>query len=176
MKKLKGRIVDDYGQVIFDENGIMEMLYHNKPLNNVVVDNIETIFQYSEQQLERGLDIPFDVYEKPSKTIEEWDDNRRNNWLIPDEFKNLDLKEYLLNKCTSNIEKDRVIHELKLFEERNMFDLLRTIIWMVECWRRDKVVWGVGRGSSVASYCLFLIGIHRVNSLQYNLDIEEFLK
>jgi DNA polymerase III alpha subunit len=42
--------------------------------------------------------------------------------------------------------------------------------------RKNKIVWGVGRGSSVASYVLFLIGIHKVNSLKYNLDIKEFLK
>jgi hypothetical protein len=42
--------------------------------------------------------------------------------------------------------------------------------------RENKIVWGVGRGSSVASYVLFLIGVHKINSIKYNLDINEFLK
>jgi DNA polymerase III alpha subunit len=37
-------------------------------------------------------------------------------------------------------------------------------------------VWGVGRGSSVASYVLFLIGVHRIDSMKYNLDYKEFLR
>jgi DNA polymerase III alpha subunit len=42
--------------------------------------------------------------------------------------------------------------------------------------RKNNILWGVGRGSSVASFVLYLIGIHRINSLFYNLPIEEFLK
>jgi len=34
----------------------------------------------------------------------------------------------------------------------------------------------VGRGSSVASYCLYLLGVHKINSLKFDLDIKEFLK
>jgi len=42
--------------------------------------------------------------------------------------------------------------------------------------QENKVIWGVGRGSSVASYVLYLIGVHRVNSMYYNLDVGEFLR
>ena len=31
--------------------------------------------------------------------------------------------------------------------------------------RENNIVWGVGRGSPVASYVLFLIGVHRINSI-----------
>ena len=41
----------------------------------------------------------------------------------------------------------------------------------------DKnVLWGVGRGSSVASYALFLIGVHKIDSVKYDLDWREFLR
>ena len=63
-----------------------------------------------------------------------------------------------------------------MFEERKMMNVLRFLIYLVDTMRKNKIVWGVGRGSSVASYVLFLIGIHKVNSLKYNLDIKEFLK
>jgi DNA polymerase III alpha subunit len=42
--------------------------------------------------------------------------------------------------------------------------------------RDNNIVWGVGRGSSVSSYVLYLLGVHRVNSLYYDLDIHEFLR
>jgi len=57
-----------------------------------------------------------------------------------------------------------------------MFDLLIYLKYLVDTLRSQNIVWGVGRGSSVASYCLYLIGVHKVNSMQYNLDIHEFLK
>jgi DNA polymerase III alpha subunit len=48
--------------------------------------------------------------------------------------------------------------------------------YLVDTLRKNNVVWGVGRGSSVASYILYLIGVHKVDSIKYNLDINEFLK
>ena len=63
-----------------------------------------------------------------------------------------------------------------MFEERNLFPVIQILIYIIETMRKHKLVWGVGRGSSVASYVLYLIGAHKVNSLTYNLDIEEFLK
>jgi len=50
------------------------------------------------------------------------------------------------------------------------------MIYIVDMMRKNNLVWGVGRGSSVASYVLYLIGIHKIDSLKYNLNIEEFLK
>jgi DNA polymerase III alpha subunit len=48
--------------------------------------------------------------------------------------------------------------------------------YLVDTLRKNIIVWGVGRGSSVASYILYLIGVHRIDSLYYDLDIAEFLK
>jgi DNA polymerase III alpha subunit len=47
---------------------------------------------------------------------------------------------------------------------------------MVTVCKENNIVLGVGRGSSVASYVLYLLGVHRVDSLKYDLDIKEFLK
>jgi DNA polymerase III alpha subunit len=71
---------------------------------------------------------------------------------------------------------DRVQEELTAFAERGMEDLLRYMIYLVDFMRENDIVWGVGRGSSVASYVLYLIGVHRINSIQYGLDWREFLR
>jgi len=42
--------------------------------------------------------------------------------------------------------------------------------------RKNNIVWGVGRGSSVASYVLFLLGVHKIDSMYYELSVDEFLK
>jgi len=88
----------------------------------------------------------------------------------------MDIAEYVLGLCRADHELQRVGQELLLYQERNLFDLLRYLKYLVDTLRKNNVVWGVGRGSSVASYVLFLIGVHKIDSLYYNLDIEEFLK
>ena len=57
-----------------------------------------------------------------------------------------------------------------------MITLLKYLKYLVDTMRENKIVWGVGRGSSVASYVLYLIGVHKIDSIKYELDIKEFLK
>jgi DNA polymerase III alpha subunit len=48
--------------------------------------------------------------------------------------------------------------------------------YIVDTLRDNKIIWGVGRGSSVSSYVLYLLGVHRIDSLKYQLDYREFLR
>ena len=73
-------------------------------------------------------------------------------------------------------ETKRVNDELMMFNERNLIIVLKYIKYVVDTMRANHIVWGVGRGSSLASFVLFLIGINKVNPLLHNLDIHEFLR
>ena len=95
---------------------------------------------------------------------------------MPDEYKDLDIAKHVLSLCNTNAELQRCGAELLLYQERDLFDLLRYLKYMVDLMTANKVVWGVGRGSSVSSYVLYKLGVHRIDSLYYNLDIEEFLR
>jgi DNA polymerase-3 subunit alpha len=97
-------------------------------------------------------------------------------WHMPDEYKTLDIAEHILGLCASEAELQRCGEELLLFQERNLFDLLRYLKYLVDIMTINRVIWGVGRGSSVASYVLYKLGIHRIDSLFYNLDCREFLR
>jgi DNA polymerase III alpha subunit len=115
-------------------------------------------------------------YHSITQTIEEFDSNLQRNWHMPDEYKELDIAAYVLGLCKEEYELQRVGEELILYQERNAFDLLCYMKYLVDTLRKNNIVWGVGRGSSVASYTLFLLGVHRIDSIYYDLDIEEFLK
>ena len=95
---------------------------------------------------------------------------------MPDEYYQIDVKKYLLDKCQTQEERDRVEQEYILFEQKNFIRVLQFLIYFVDTLRKNNIVWGVGRGSSVASFCLFLIGVHKINPLLYNLKISEFLR
>jgi DNA polymerase III alpha subunit len=99
----------------------------------------------------------------------------KNNWFIPDEYKNIDIEEFLVNQCPKE-NYDRLEQELELFRSHNMIPVLKAMKYIVDTLRKNNVVWGVGRGSSVASYVLHLIGVHKIDSVKYKLPIEEFFK
>jgi DNA polymerase III alpha subunit len=63
-----------------------------------------------------------------------------------------------------------------LYQERNLFDLLRYLAYLVAVMQDNRIIWGVGRGSSVASYVLYKLGVHRIDSMYYDLDPQEFLR
>ncbi len=109
-------------------------------------------------------------------TVEEFDTMKQNTWYMPDEYRHMDIAEYILSLCDSDAKLQRCGQELLLFQERNLFDLLRYLKYFVDTLTSNNMIWGVGRGSSVASYVLYLLGVHRIDSMFYDLDPTEFLR
>tara|TARA_E500000331_G_C16937885_1_gene574857 strand:+ start:108 stop:599 length:492 start_codon:yes stop_codon:yes gene_type:complete len=163
-------MLDKHNRYISDENTGIEMLYKGVELSNAEFGNSTDIVKF--QQFANDLDVNL------LKILGDDDYDRINTYNIPEHYKSLDVKEYV-RQLVSDGDSDqtgRVELELTMFEERNLFPVIQILIYIIETMRKHKLVWGVGRGSSVASYVLYLIGAHKVNSLTYNLDIEEFLK
>lgn len=98
-----------------------------------------------------------------------------NHWFMPSEYRDFDIAKFLVEQCPQE-NYERLAKELELFEQHNMMPVLNFMKYLVDTLRKNNVVWGVGRGSSVASYVLFLIGVHKVDSVKYDLPIEEFFK
>ena len=167
---------DQYGQTYTTSNELCDLLYKNPKLD-ISLFQVEDSIEYNRSvaELHAELDL-LDSYHNISQTVEEFDRVLQSNWCMPQEYKELDIAEYILGLCKEEHELQRVGQELLLYQERNLFDLLRYLKYLVDTLRKNNVVWGVGRGSSVASYVLFLIGVHKIDSLYYNLDIDEFLK
>ena len=119
------------------------------------------------------------TYQKCDRSILNKDEaniQNQNNYFMPDEYKNIDIAKYVLDLCVTDVELQRVGTELLLYQERNMFNILKYLKYLVDTLKNNNIVFGVGRGSSVSSYVLYLLGVHKINSLYYDLDITEFLK
>ena len=165
---------DIYGQHIFTEAELC-LLYLQDPsrtLKHVLVDrviNFDDILQLE--------NIPELIeYIDPKLSVEQFDDKNQSTWHLPLEYLNMDIAKYVLDKCATEEELQRAGDELIKFQERGMFILLKYLKYLVDIMRKNNIVWGVGRGSSVASFVLFLLEVHRINSLYYDLSIDEFLK
>jgi DNA polymerase III alpha subunit len=97
-------------------------------------------------------------------------------WFIPEEYRTMDIIDWLYHRCPTPEIRERVVQELRLFAKHDMIPMLKTMKYVVDTLRANNVVWGVGRGSSVASYVLHIIGVHKIDSVKYNIPIEEFFK
>jgi DNA polymerase III alpha subunit len=168
--------IDDYGQKVYSSEDICQLLYKNPNLNFSKFQ-IEDPDQYNNsiKSLHAELDI-VEKYHKFTDSVVEFDDKHQSDWFMPDEYKNLDIAKWVLDRCKTQEELQRVGEELLLFQEKNLFMLLRYLKYLVDVMRKENIVWGVGRGSSTASYVLYLIGIHKINSLYYEIPITDFLK
>ena len=178
---------DELGIPRFSNKNLIDMIYSGNvdKCHVVLCEQSDDIDKFNEAMEEQGLSklqkyIPLDVDQKT------FDGVCQSEWFMPDEYKNLDIAQWLYAKVMENLqtiqpclqskEWIRAKEELDEFLNRDMGDLLRYMIYLVDFMRENDIVWGVGRGSSVASYVLYLIGVHRIDSIRYNLDWREFLR
>lgn len=167
---------DRYGRTYTTSNELCELLYKNPELD-LGLFLVEDPQEFNKSRAELHADVPnLKGYVTLSDSVEWFDERFQSKWHMPDEYKELDIAQYILSLCTQDYELQRVGEELLLYQERDLFNLLRYLKYLVDTLRKNNVVWGVGRGSSVASYVLFLLGVHKINSIYYNLDVDEFLK
>jgi len=174
---------DQYGQCWTTCDELADMLYENPSLDigaflvRFTAQDDMAVIKYNTAVKQFYADFPeAHSLRQIDISVEDFDAEQQSHWHMPDEYKTLDIAQYVLDLCKSEAELQRVGQELLLFQERDLFDLLRYLKYFVDTMRKHKIVWGLGRGSSVASYVLYLIGVHKVNSLYYDLPIEEFLK
>lgn len=167
---------DSLGQAYLSTTDLIELLYQNP---NLKFDQflVSSPDQYNQSVESLHCDfVKLKKYQAQSMSLDEFDTQNQNQWFVPEEYKHLDIASWVLAQCRNEQEFQRVGQELLLFQEKNLFPLLCYLKYLVDTMRQHNVVWGVGRGSSVASYVLYLIGVHKINSLYYDLPIEEFLK
>ena len=168
-------MLDKFKRPMTDETVGIEMLYKNKSFANTEFMESEDIRLYNENCAE------FDIEKVQILTDQDFD--RINTYLIPKHYLDIDVEDYIRRLVPNGVDgtdnaeaSQRVDMELTEYKARNLYPVLRVLIYIIETMRRNNLVWGIGRGSSIASYVLFLLGIHKVNSIKYNLDINEFLK
>ncbi len=169
--------INMYGQAILCGDNLRELLLQGKNIGHLNViqdDEIQLYNKFQDELLNQKvifLDAPAEEL-----TFDDFHLQKADEWVFPLEYQQIDVHAFLLGKCKTQQEIDRVNEEYILYKDRDLVMLLRLFIFLVDYMRKNKFIWGVGRGSSVSSYILYLIGIHRVNSLKYGFDIKDYLK
>jgi DNA polymerase III alpha subunit len=166
--------LDRYSNPIFNDVDLFDALYKGQPLStDMFVEDSPNVSRLKEQA---NIDFlkALDGYDL---SIDQYDSAMQSDWNMPVEYKTLDIELWLTEQSPPwDPNYTRLQEELEAYKARNMLDLLRWLKYFVDTCSKNNVVWGIGRGSSVASYVLFLIGVHNIDPIKYNLDWREFLR
>lgn len=164
---------DKYGNPIFNETDIINLLYqgHDFDMTNIIAEKSDPILKLEEISGKTFIS-PYDN----NFSIEEYDRACQSDWQMPEEYKSMDIAKWVLDQCKNQDQLQRCGAELLEFQRRNMMDLLKWLKYFVDYCRANNILWGVGRGSSVASFVLYLIGVHKIDPMKYNLDWQDFLR
>lgn len=164
---------DKFGVPVYNSCDLFDLIYqgNSDKITEILVDLDQEI-----QSLKQVSNLFINEYVSDTVSIQEFDKKSQNVWYMPDEYKTFDIEHYVLSLVDSDTAKSRVLEELNEYKNRNMLDLLRWLKYFVDYSLKNDILWGVGRGSSVASYILYLIGVHHIDSIKYNLDWREFLR
>lgn len=169
--------LDQYNRRILKEKDIIDLLYIDPchDLTNCYLDN--------PAQHNNAIDINYSDLNKLNSlpnidlSIEDYHKLNQTHWFMPDKYKNFDIAAWVLEKCNNNpTELQRCGQELLEYAARDLLPLLQYLKYLVDIMNENNLVWGVGRGSSVASFVLYKIGVHKINSIEYQLPLEEFFK
>ena len=165
-----------FGELVFSESDVCDLIMSGRDtaeLNGLILDPTVDMTQWTDI-----LNAVPDFKNSQEHACDEAEFHKQcqSRWHMPPEYLQLDIAQHVLSLCDNEVELQRCGAELLLFQERNLFDLLKYLKYLVDTMRTNHIIWGVGRGSSVASYVLYKLGVHRVDSIYYNLDIQEFLR
>ena len=162
-QNLNPMIKNKFGEIVYNIEDVVDLIMKQQSTAGITVDSTVQL-----QDTSPETDV--------SLSVDEYDMMNQRNWLMPEEYKRMDIAQHVIDLCKTTSEIQRAGEELLMFQERNLFNLLKYLKYLVDTMRDNKIIWGVGRGSSVASYVLYLLGVHRIDSMYYDLDPGEFLR
>lgn len=171
---------NEYGQVTFDTDEILSMLYAGQSIADCNVSD------QHEQQLHNTNHTLFEIdklnqLQIPTESAVDYHHTQSNKWQMPDDYKTLDIEKLLSERLAakglvSDVYVDRLTEEIAEFKSRNMLNTLRFLHFLMNTCVSYDIVTGIGRGSSVSSLVLHLLDVHHIDPIKYNLNYKEFLR
>lgn len=161
------------GTVEVDPDKIQDLLLSGFQESDLAVPHLtKELEQYnrlSETKIQVKTELNFDKFDFDYK--------------IPDSYKVINLRSYFFGlgylKYGQELDQvvlDRIEAELLEIEKRKLQNFFRTLIYIIDTLKSNKIIYGVGRGSSCACYLLFLLDLHKVDCIKYEIPMGEFFK
>jgi len=177
--------VNEYGQVQFATHEIVEKLYSQEWQTILgFMESIDEIAKWNEHCTQFDLQ-PVETLDKPDQDPTAYHNQRSFQWKMPVEYVNFDPIVFFskeLEKRSLNTQEyvDYLCGELEAWTNVMSRDssilLWKFLNYLITICKERDIVTGVGRGSSVSSLTLYLLGVHAVDPVKYKLNYEEFLR
>ena len=132
--------INDHGDVIFTEQDAIDLLYTDPKfdLSKLFFDETK---KYESALKELGLDLPVIQTAPKRESVDKFDNKNINNWHMPEKYYQINVLEWLLEKCQSDEERLRVQMEYDLFEKKKFVRVLQFLIYFVDTLRQNNIVW-----------------------------------
>ena len=181
--ELPDRYVLDTGEVVGKHIAAMRLILSGKPLDGRMFLDNDDLRRFA-TDTGQTLNLWSGDGEEANPAPETF------NWNIPEKYRGIAILDYCVGKLEDHLglqddsqaeEKAhayiaRLEEEVHLIEHNGMIEFIQSLIYIIDVFRANKVVWGVGRGSSVESLVLFLIGVHRIDPVQHEIPLEHFFR
>lgn len=160
------RVIFKDGCVILRDAGLKKLLLQGKTLEGITAfesDLVTKFNRYSHYKINTN-NSTFDP-----------------KWITPEPYCSLDLTDkcieqlHLLNLWNEPYQV-RVSEELAFIEEHKLENFIRAVFWICTIMDQHNLIRGVGRGSSCASLVLYLLDIHCVDPVKYDIPYTEFFR
>ena len=111
--------INDHGDVIFSEEDAIELLYSD-PNFDITKLYFEDIEKYSQSLKELGIDLPV-IHTSPKRhDVVQFDKLNCEQWHMPEKYYQINVLQWLLDRCQTDEEKLRVQMEYDLFEKKKL--------------------------------------------------------
>jgi DNA polymerase III alpha subunit len=178
-------IYNDYGHQVYKELDLIDLLITGDNIDGCVCELSDNITQFIKSNEDVCAPTTISIYTQPSTSPFDYHQPYVLDYQIPDEYKTFDLVKYIFDKVEEKsksfsydieIAYTRIEQELELFYAHDLENYVRSIVFIIDSLSKNNIIHGCGRGSSVASFILFLIGVHYVDPIKYDINISEFLR
>jgi len=178
-------IVNEYGQVNFGTKEILEKFYTQEwQTVKGFMHNVDEMNKWNGHCTHFEL-APVEQSVKPLQDINAYHKQMSNTWNMPKQYAEFDRvgyfsKELVRRSLNSQQYLDYLVDEIEawsnIMSTESATNLWRFLHYLIATCKENDIVTGVGRGSSVSSLVLFLLGVHAVDPVKYNLNYKEFLR
>ena len=105
-------IKNKFGEIVYNIEDVVDLMMSEQNVSGITVDDTVKLDNVMPET---------DV----SISVDEYDLMNQHNWLMPEEYKQIDIAQHVIGCCKTDAEIQRAGEELLMFQQRNLFNLLK---------------------------------------------------
>lgn len=169
---IDNRFISECGNMVLTTEGVIDMMMLAKDMHGVLIENTP--------ELIKGLP----VLEGAIVYDPDTDDVKEIKWAMFD-MTETEIIDEIIDRCKNGKHADlmnddaymnRIEQELVEVVNEQQEGFILSVAMICDTLDQNGILRGFGRGSSCASLLLFMLGVHDVDPVMYDIPMSEFFK